>query len=428
MKLVSVAGRNKRASVSALKTPSLATPRVETGRALPMELREDGLWTKVKFTPRAADMVRAGEYRYTSPVWLLNKPDPVSGEKVPARFHSVALTNTPFQDGLTPVSVDENNEAWIHVAKEGHWKGHPSGEFKIEKAHMLSALDQASKRKSALVLDYEHKSVKADGPNPAAGWIELSESIEMEDKELLGHLSAILGFEEEVKADVLLEKIKALVESASPKEEAPKEDKPKAKKEAPKEDAPAEAAMSVDANDPVEVELHAALDKLGEMLGLDAAGVAKFMSDNLEAISAIGKPADAPAEAPPADAPPAAMSDNPAFAIALSQIAELRSRVESLSSVETERAVSAAISTGVVHESQRVALSDLYNTDRKAFIALTTAATPVPTGRQAEVALSESAGSNHFTEVEKLAIEQLTKTRSFDRAAAERIVIKARKK
>lgn len=420
-----MAGRNKRASVSALSTPSHATPRVEASRAIPMELRDNGLWTKVRFTPRAAEMVRAGEYRYTSPVWLLNRPDPVTGEKVPARFHSVALTNTPFQDGLEPVTVDEKGEAWIHVAKEGHWKGHPSGEFKIERSHMEAAMAEAAKRKSAIVLDYEHKSIKADGPNPAAGWIELSESVEMDDKELLGNLSAILGFEGEVNADVLLEKIKELVNAASPKEEPKKESEPKAEADKPK-DEPKEAAMSIDASDPVEVELHAALDKLGEMLGLDAAGVAKFVADNLEALAAVGAPKE---EAPEEEAPmpeAAAMSDHPAFTIALSQIAELRSKVDSLAKVEVDRAVDAAIETGIVHESQRVALSDLYVNDRKAFVALTSAAVPVPTGRQATVAMSDSDAS--FTEKERNAISLMTRGGAMSKKEAERIIINARRK
>lgn len=68
-----------------------------------LDVRGDELWAHVRFTKRAADHVRAGEYRFTSPVWLFESPDRETGEVRLADLFSVALTNTPFQDGLQPV-------------------------------------------------------------------------------------------------------------------------------------------------------------------------------------------------------------------------------------------------------------------------------------------------------------------------------------
>ena len=71
-----------------------------------MELRGDGhLWAFVEFTDRAAERVRAGEYRYCSPVFLFDAPDRKTGEPVPCDIHSIALTNTPFLDGQQPIAL-----------------------------------------------------------------------------------------------------------------------------------------------------------------------------------------------------------------------------------------------------------------------------------------------------------------------------------
>lgn len=71
------------------------------------EIRGDDLWAFVEWTERAASYIRAGEYRYASCVIFFDRPDKESGETVPARLHSVALTNTPFMDGLTAIALTE---------------------------------------------------------------------------------------------------------------------------------------------------------------------------------------------------------------------------------------------------------------------------------------------------------------------------------
>lgn len=57
-----------------------------------------GIWANVEWTQRGAELVRAKEYRYLSPVAIVRKRD----GKVMA-LQSVALTNTPAIVGMSPV-------------------------------------------------------------------------------------------------------------------------------------------------------------------------------------------------------------------------------------------------------------------------------------------------------------------------------------
>ncbi len=58
------------------------------------------LWGSVLWTAAARDVIGKREYRYLSPALLFGAPDPVTGNAVPMRIHSVALTNTPFMTEL----------------------------------------------------------------------------------------------------------------------------------------------------------------------------------------------------------------------------------------------------------------------------------------------------------------------------------------
>jgi len=70
-----------------------------------LELRGSDLWGLVSFTPRGAEMVRAGEYRFCSVVVDMNAVDRVSGESVGPELYEVGLTNTPFLDGQHPITL-----------------------------------------------------------------------------------------------------------------------------------------------------------------------------------------------------------------------------------------------------------------------------------------------------------------------------------
>lgn len=70
-----------------------------------LEVREDGLWaTDVSWTPRAKELLAAGEYRYFSPVifWTDEDYSDVAG------LGPVALTNDPAMRGVTPLAASRS--------------------------------------------------------------------------------------------------------------------------------------------------------------------------------------------------------------------------------------------------------------------------------------------------------------------------------
>lgn len=64
------------------------------------------MWARVAWTSRAADYIRADEYRYLSPTIVFNARDRKSGKIGGARLHSVALTNVPFLHELPEVRLN----------------------------------------------------------------------------------------------------------------------------------------------------------------------------------------------------------------------------------------------------------------------------------------------------------------------------------
>lgn len=76
-----------------------------SGKILKLERRGDELWALAELTPRAAQLVRDGEYRSCSPVIEFDSKDRVSGKDIGPEMLSLALTNDPFQDGLAPIRL-----------------------------------------------------------------------------------------------------------------------------------------------------------------------------------------------------------------------------------------------------------------------------------------------------------------------------------
>lgn len=82
-----------------------------------LEKRDDGLWAYVEFTARAAEYVRAGEYRYCSVVLFWEYVDRQSGEEIGAYLAEVGLVNRPFIDGLTPIQLSRTKQDPRAVAR-----------------------------------------------------------------------------------------------------------------------------------------------------------------------------------------------------------------------------------------------------------------------------------------------------------------------
>lgn len=65
-----------------------------------LQWRESGLWATVELTARAADLIRAGEYLFVSPVF---RYDPVTGRVL--AIEMAALTNNPAIDDMAPLAL-----------------------------------------------------------------------------------------------------------------------------------------------------------------------------------------------------------------------------------------------------------------------------------------------------------------------------------
>jgi phage I-like protein len=72
-----------------------------------LEKRDDNsLWGSVEWTPKAAQHIRDGEFKYISPVILWDAKDE-QGESMGATLMSAALTIYPFLQGMAPVALSE---------------------------------------------------------------------------------------------------------------------------------------------------------------------------------------------------------------------------------------------------------------------------------------------------------------------------------
>lgn len=79
---------------------------------------QQGLWGRIEWTQRAADKIRAKEYRFLSPTIRWQTTDRKTGKMGGASLHSVALTNTPFLHELPEVRLNSLTAALF---------GHPNG-------------------------------------------------------------------------------------------------------------------------------------------------------------------------------------------------------------------------------------------------------------------------------------------------------------
>lgn len=61
-------------------------------------LKSDGIFAKVEWTDKAKNYLQNKEYKYLSPVVLIRKKD-----RRASQLHSVALTNIPAINGMTPI-------------------------------------------------------------------------------------------------------------------------------------------------------------------------------------------------------------------------------------------------------------------------------------------------------------------------------------
>lgn len=74
------------------------------------------LWALTEFLEPARTYVKAGQYRWASVAVVFNAVDPVSGNNVGSMVTSIALTNTPFVEGMEPlVASKQGNGAVVQA-------------------------------------------------------------------------------------------------------------------------------------------------------------------------------------------------------------------------------------------------------------------------------------------------------------------------
>lgn len=220
-----------------------------------LAVKDGRLCALIEFTDKAAQMIRAGEYRFCSGVFVFDRPDKESGEPVACRLHSIALTNAPFIDGQKPIVLSAN-----HVARVALSNG---AGMKIKRDALMALLDQIEG--DEIESEQLHAAVEAAAATAVA----------------------IDGAPEEESVDVDLSEVNALADKAKV-EEKPKDEKGEKKADekklsddvAPLAEAPAlEAAPASDAGAML-------ISKLVEATGLDEPGVLAALETNLDAVVA----------------------------------------------------------------------------------------------------------------------------------------------
>lgn len=76
-----------------------------------LKIEGESLMALVEFTPRAAQMVKDGEYRFSSVVVDFEATDRETGETRGAELYELAITNTPFLDGQRPIKLSRRVSA-----------------------------------------------------------------------------------------------------------------------------------------------------------------------------------------------------------------------------------------------------------------------------------------------------------------------------
>jgi phage I-like protein len=66
------------------------------------------LWALTRFLEPARTQVRSGQYRWASVSVILDAIDPVTGRSIGAVLTSIALTNSPFIEGMQPLAASRN--------------------------------------------------------------------------------------------------------------------------------------------------------------------------------------------------------------------------------------------------------------------------------------------------------------------------------
>jgi phage I-like protein len=257
------------------------------------DLRREGdsLWGLVTWTPKAAEMIRAGEYQYCSIVFSHDAVDRKTGESRPELFE-VGMVNRPFIDGLQPLAASDRRKKLNNM--------------KLDIKKVIAAINEMPEDASPEQL---HKALEAA--------ILAQEALEPVKEEK----------PEPEEPEMNATPVPAPVEMSST---APVEAQAPVPAEAPMapEDKSADAAAQV-------------LGALEKALGLDAAGVLAFVADNQDKLAALAS--EQPASGTPSeDAALAAVKASAVVARAESAETKLAAVLAELEGYRAEREAASA--------------------------------------------------------------------------------------
>lgn len=84
------------------------------------EQQGNELYCLVEWTPKAADQIRAKEYRFISPEFTLNYRDKETNKPIGPTLLALALTNRPFVEGMQPVALSDEVAGAVAFALSEH--------------------------------------------------------------------------------------------------------------------------------------------------------------------------------------------------------------------------------------------------------------------------------------------------------------------
>lgn len=418
----------------------------QAGRVVDLRIGEDpkgrgaSLEALIRFTPRAAEMVRAGELEHCSVVVGFESVDEVTGEEIGPELYELGLVVQPFLADMRPLQLSASSRGKVSLSMDPQAIRAKLAE--VAAALNISTEDLEEDDAFSRVWDAVNALMQANklaqilgGPTAAP---EMAASLDKIGKRIslaldIDKLKAAL---DELPTDVTPEQARKVFEAALMMEDAlageGKSDKPKdaAKDVAASADAPPVAPPVAAAEPPMgdaEMMAQQAVDFVtaaGEALGTDAAGALAAMQENLDAIlSLLSGGADGGTSADDV----AAMSKN---VLAMSKrIKELEADLEARRKSEAEAKESARLAACEARIDAAIGDGRLAKEARDAMVRLArrgddvlddalsahTAAMPkVPEGRRYEASgRKQVAASKSPEDAKRVELERLTPAQSY---------------
>ena len=131
-------------------------------KPLGLKVKDACLWAKVAWTEEAKKHIAAKEYKYLSPVFVFKTTDQATGENIGATLHSVALTNTPFLEGLGAIANKNKHEKGNIMPKELQAKLEEQKNINTNQAILIQELEDKIKALEEEAKEQEEATSKAE--------------------------------------------------------------------------------------------------------------------------------------------------------------------------------------------------------------------------------------------------------------------------